>query len=85
VDNKLIMAGACVLDQCVTGGLIRVRITGLLPEPPAGVCVGQHDLGEGYVGLTLVGSERIFRSTERRVEVVGAYYLEARRNGNPDL
>lgn len=78
MDNKLILTAAAVLRQCLTIRYMEVTATRLPAVPEGGIVVGKHDLGEGVIGLTLVGRERPFRSTEVRSERLAVYYLVAR-------
>jgi len=84
MDNKLIMAGGCIFDQCVRPGFIVVKAE-MTPAKPDTPCIGVHDLGTGFVSLTLVGHERVFRTDQFHEEVVARYHLRARENGGSDV
>lgn len=84
MDNKLVLTGACILNQCLPVGFIVIRAE-RLDEKPETPCVGTHDLGDFFIGLTMVGRERRFRETVLREEVLATYHLEARTHGNTSL
>lgn len=77
MENKLVLACTCLLDQCLTGRYMVIRATWTSTKPDS-QCVGEHDLESGFISLAYVGRERIFRTTDVREELVQTCHLKAR-------